>query len=286
MYLGQGECGIPLVPSRIVGGQNANYGKWPWQASIRLENQHFCGGSLISDTFIITAAHCFLNDPSIIVANVRVYLGSYTLSESTAQEVSFKVKNIFNYSTYKKVGDSGDISLVELDGKVTFTDYIIPICLPASTVTFPTGLQSWLTGWGYLQSGVNEQASNVLQEVSLPLINATKCDELYHTSSQGAATANILSDMICAGYIDGGKTACQGDSGGPLVSNDGNRWFLVGVVSFGVGCGLPYRPGVNTLVANYTDWIIKNDPNAIAWADIKNLKNINRRKVKSHYRGY
>uniref|UniRef100_A0A1B8XSW8 Peptidase S1 domain-containing protein n=1 Tax=Xenopus tropicalis TaxID=8364 RepID=A0A1B8XSW8_XENTR len=101
-----------------------------------------------------------------------------------------------------------------------------------------------------------------LQEVTLPLIAANKCNKSYHTYAGGAAQAEIRNDMICTGIPQGGMGACQGDSGGPVSCLKDGLWYLVGVVSFAAGCGLPNRPGVNTLVPSFSDWIVQNDPRA------------------------
>ncbi|KAG8431166.1 hypothetical protein GDO86_019327 [Hymenochirus boettgeri] len=250
------ECGVTLVSSRIVGGQNAKPGLWPWQVSFRSNGRHFCGGSLITNRWIVSAAHCFQNIPTSLVT---VYLGSYNLTDPNPNEVSLSVNHIIIYPNY--TADGGDISLVELSSNVIYTNYILPVCLPAPTVIFPTGLKCWVTGWGDIQYNVNLPNPKTLQEVVVPLIDAQRCTDYYHTpNSAGTSGTNIQSDMICAGYLDGGKDSCQGDSGGPLVCAADDHWFLAGVVSFGEGCGEPYRPGVYTLLTTYSDWIQSHVP--------------------------
>ncbi|CAJ0967525.1 unnamed protein product [Ranitomeya imitator] len=89
-----------------------------------------------------------------------------------------------------------------------------------------------------------------------PIIDRARCDDLYHVGSYTSSSISIiLDDMICSGYIDGGKDSCQGDSGGPLICKVQGVWYQAGVVSWGDGCALSHRPGVYTLVPVYTPWI-------------------------------
>ncbi|XP_053552283.1 transmembrane protease serine 9-like [Bombina bombina] len=255
-------CGRPQVNSRIMGGEDALNGAWPWQVSLRYNGRHFCGGSLVGNKWVISAAHCFSRYPA---SSVKVYLGSYKLSQYNSQEVSIWVKRAICNPIFGGVGTSGDICLLELLNAVNYTDKILPVCLPSAEVQLPSGMYCWVTGWGNIESGVSLPDPQTLQEVQVPLIDAGACDNLYHIkSSTSAYTKIILGDMICAGFIKGGKDSCQGDSGGPLVCAQDGRWYLVGLVSFGEGCGIENRPGVYTRLPAYADWIVENAPEASA----------------------
>uniref|UniRef100_A0A8C3FTF8 Peptidase S1 domain-containing protein n=1 Tax=Chrysemys picta bellii TaxID=8478 RepID=A0A8C3FTF8_CHRPI len=243
-------CEQPMESPRIVGGNNAENGAWPWQVSIREGSNHICGGSLIAESWVVSAAHSI---------TVRLFPNwEYQLQNPSENLVSVSIKEIYHHPSYTNISSSGDIALVELERAVSFNEVIRPICLPASSVEFPAGMECWVTGWGDTQNGESLEAPKTLQEVQVPLIDRDTCNNLFNTSSypdDPQGTDPIKQDMICAGYPEGEKDACQGDSGGPLVCKWDNAWLLAGVVSWGVECARPNRPGVYILLPPYADWI-------------------------------
>ncbi|XP_053326551.1 serine protease 33-like [Spea bombifrons] len=251
-------CGKPLTSDRIVGGQDALYGEWPWQVSLRKGGYHICGGSMIDTQWVITAAHCFIQP--YLPSDYSVNLGAYQLSVPSG--VMAKVSNIYIHPTYKRAGSSGDIALIKLQNPVPYTDYMLPVCIPASDVVFPSGLSCFVTGWGSIRQGVSLPSPQTLQKVQIPIIDRTTCDAMYHANNPTLLpnVTIILWDMICAGFKDGQKDSCQGDSGGPLVCRWDGSWLLAGIVSWGFGCAIPSRPGVYTHVPSYSVWIKQHIP--------------------------
>uniref|UniRef100_A0A3B5LRP3 Peptidase S1 domain-containing protein n=1 Tax=Xiphophorus couchianus TaxID=32473 RepID=A0A3B5LRP3_9TELE len=234
------------APTRIVGGQDASPGRWPWQVSIQTNNSHFCGGSLITDQWVLTAAHYSLHCGEPAAADSQVHLGAYNLSQSNPNEEIRGIALSVVHLDYDRYTYNNDIALLKLSARVNFTDYIQPVCLASHNSTFHEGTHSWVTGFGDLG---NRIFPDILQEVEIPIIGNNKCS----CYNQGFAT--ITENMMCAGLDQGGKDSCQGDSGGPLVTYNSLVWVQGGVVSFGYGCAIPMKPGVYSRVSNYQEWI-------------------------------
>ncbi|XP_062994966.1 suppressor of tumorigenicity 14 protein [Elgaria multicarinata webbii] len=236
---------------RVVGGKDSAVGEWPWQVSLHAKDEgHVCGASLISEKWLVTAAHCFreinsirYNDPKLWTA----YMGLLDQRNRTNNFVQKRsIKSIIRHPYFNDYTFDYDIAVMELASAVTFTKQIRPICLPDASHDFPAGKSIWVTGWGATKE--NGKGAAILQKAEIRVINQTMCNILLPNQ--------MTSRMMCVGILAGDVDACQGDSGGPLTSIEtNNRMLLAGIVSFGDGCARRNKPGVYTRVTQLRAWI-------------------------------
>ncbi|XP_051959039.1 serine protease 33-like [Xyrauchen texanus] len=250
------ECGRPQMFNRIVGGSSAADGAWPWQVDIQTESQgHICGGSVISENWVLSAAHCFPNPND--VSSYIIYVGRQQLHGWNPDETIHRVRQVVVPTGYTDPQLGQDIALVELASPVTWTERIQPICLPTASSQFSSDMKCMITGWGDIRDGVALQGFGPLQEVQVPIIDSKTCQDMFLINP--TENIDIRFDMMCAGFQEGGKDSCQGDSGGPLVCqvSDGT-WVQAGIVSFGLGCAKANRPGVYAKTSSFTSFILSN----------------------------
>lgn len=243
-------CGLiaKIPPTRIVGGKPADPKEWPWIAALlRNGATQFCGGVLITNRHVLTAAHCIVD---FTKESITVRLGEYNFGETgDSAHVDFKVQSMKPHESYDTNTYVNDIALITLDRSTDFSDFIWPVCLPDSDDSY-VGRDATVIGWGTIYFG--GPVASTLQEVTIPVWTNAECDEAYEQ--------NIIDKQLCAGAKEGGKDSCQGDSGGPLLLQQGgaNRWAVAGVVSWGIRCAEAGNPGVYTRVSKYRDWIRQN----------------------------
>ncbi|KAG6923740.1 transmembrane protease, serine 9, partial [Chelydra serpentina] len=243
------DCGSrPTMQTahRIVGGTEASRGEFPWQVSLRENNEHFCGATILTEKWLVSAAHCFneFQDPAVWAA----YMGSISLSGSDSSTVKAGVGRIIPHPSYNTDTADFDVAVLELDSPVPFNKYIQPACLPGPGHRFPAGRKCLISGWGYLKEDFLVKPET-LQKATVELLEQGLCASLY---------SHTLTDrMMCAGYLEGKVDSCQGDSGGPLVCEEpSGKFFLAGIVSWGIGCAEAKRPGVYARVTQLRDWIL------------------------------
>lgn len=222
---------------KIVGGERISISQAPYQASLQLKGTHRCGGSIISASFILTAAHCtyFMS-----VRDLTVRVGTDQI-ESGGNVI--KVKSIRNHPLFNVITMQYDIAILQLASEITLISGVKEIiALPSANDPIEDGSLVFISGWGETKNP--SESSDFLRAVQVPIIKQSVCKEAY---------SFLTNNMVCAGDMNGGIDSCQGDSGGPLRRiSDG---ILIGVVSFGNGCALPRFPGVYSRVANARSWI-------------------------------
>uniref|UniRef100_A0A8C0I102 Ovochymase 1 n=1 Tax=Balaenoptera musculus TaxID=9771 RepID=A0A8C0I102_BALMU len=224
--------------SRISSWGISTVGGHPWQVSLKLGRQHFCGGSLIQDDLVVTAAHCLASLDEKQIKHLTVTAAEYNLFQKDKEEQQIPVSEIIIHPKYNRLGYmSFDIALLYLKHKANFGTTVQRISIPHRGDTFEEGIFCMASGWGKISK--TAEYSNVLQEVELPIMD----DRTYKTMLKGMNLPPLGRTMSCAGFPDGEKDTCQGDSGGPLVCrrDDGN-WVLAGITSWGAGCARGWNP--------------------------------------------
>uniref|UniRef100_A0A8C5WUQ2 Acrosin n=1 Tax=Laticauda laticaudata TaxID=8630 RepID=A0A8C5WUQ2_LATLA len=258
-------CGRhPLVlrhgqSEQVVGGADSQPGAWPWVVSLQLPtitgHKHSCGGSLVSGRWILTAAHCFQNKRVTVnymdLPHWRAVIGAWKLSSLSSEVHVRYIKRIIIHEDYQRSTETSDIALMELDQPVKCSDYIQPACLPDMTVTVSLLNHCYISGWGILGKAAVREVTDVMHEVRVNRFSVAQCN------SSGWYNGAIEEHTLCAGYEEGGADICQGDSGGPLMcQEDGSQPFwIIGITSWGQGCGKVHKPGVYTDTQHFYPWI-------------------------------
>jgi len=254
-----GVCGDAAVSasSYIVGGKETTPHSLPW--TVGLQKRHgsqyynFCGGSILSEHYVLTAAHC-------VKPGDEIYIVAGAHSKKNWENEGgkrYKVEKIINHSQYNIPNRQAehDISLLKIAGGIKLTTHAMPVCLPPATQKWTPGTDFVVSGWGGLNEGAG--GPDKLHQVTVPFVDSDKCAKMYAKIAFDRP-ASYWDTAVCAGREEGGKDSCQGDSGGPMVAKLDGKWTQAGVVSWGYGCARAGYPGVYTDVAYHMDWIKEN----------------------------
>ncbi|XP_032339419.1 serine protease 1-like [Camelus dromedarius] len=217
---------------KIVGGYTCAENSVPYQVSLN-SGYHFCGGSLINSQWVVSAAHCYKS-------SIQVRLGEYNINVVEGNEQFISASKIIRHPSYNSNTLDNDIMLIKLKTAATLNSRVASISLPTSCAS--AGTKCLISGWGNTKSS-GSSTPDLLQCLNAPILSNSACSSAY--------PGQITSNMICVGFLEGGKDSCQGDSGGPVVCNG----KLQGIVSWGYGCAVKGKPGVYTKVCNYVSWI-------------------------------
>ncbi|KAF2896027.1 hypothetical protein ILUMI_10148 [Ignelater luminosus] len=264
-------CG-PFQQKRIEGGDATEIAEYPWMALLQYNTprgrKFSCGGSLISNRYVLTAAHCVTGkDVPREWTLARVRLGEYNITQDEecldtedgplcSRPLDVEIEEIIAHERYdsSNINQYHDIALLRLAEHVNYTDFIKPICIPMTDDLINrnyTGFSLTVAGWGGTSTSTTQ--NDVMLQLAITVRSDYECTAVYKTR------VNIGVGQLCAGG-EQGKDSCKGDSGGPLMVLDATtnyNLYVVGVVSYGlVKCGLENWPGIYTKVSKYVPWIV------------------------------
>ncbi|XP_076980985.1 urokinase-type plasminogen activator [Tamandua tetradactyla] len=252
------QCGQKAVRPRfkIVGGEFTTIENQPWFAAIHKRHRggsttYLCGGSLISPCWVVSAAHCFIND---LKKDYIVYLGQSMLNSNTPGEMKFEVEEVILHEDYsaETLAHHNDIALLKIRSNMSQcaqpSRSIQTICLPMQYNDVHFGASCEITGFGR-ENPLDYLYPDQLKMTVVKLISHQECQQPHYYGSE------VTTKMLCAADPHWETDSCKGDSGGPLVCSSHGRLTLTGIVSWGEGCALKNKPGVYTRVSQFLPWI-------------------------------
>ncbi|CAH2102209.1 unnamed protein product [Euphydryas editha] len=249
LALGLAIATVGTSARRIVGGSVTTIGQYPYSAALLLSTsgsgtfRQACGGSIINNRSILTAAHCFDRYPQANQWRVRV--GS---TNANSGGVVLTTNRITRHGSYSASTINNDVAIIRINGVFSFNNNVRAGSIAGSNYNLPDNAPVWVIGWGATRYG--GAGSSQLRHVQVWVVNQAVCRNRY-----AERFSTITDNMMCTGYLDvGGRDACQGDSGGPVIHNN----VIVGVTSWGYQCAHARYPGVNARVSRFTSWILSN----------------------------
>ncbi|XP_014248389.1 uncharacterized protein LOC106666034 isoform X1 [Cimex lectularius] len=259
-----GQCGVRnahgingRIKNPVYVDGDSEFGEYPWQVAILKkdpqESVYVCGGTLIDPLHVLTAAHCI---KSYTAFDLRVRLGEWDVNHDV-EFFPYEERDVLNVNVHPEFYAGtlyNDLAILRLERAASagVSPHISPACLPDQHADF-TGARCWTTGWGKDAFGDYGKYQNILKEVDVPVLSHHQCQAQLQQTRLGY-DFKLHPGFVCAGGEEG-KDACKGDGGGPMVCERGGIWQLVGVVSWGVGCGQYGVPGVYVKVQHYLPWI-------------------------------
>ncbi|KAK3863635.1 hypothetical protein Pcinc_030617 [Petrolisthes cinctipes] len=257
-----GTCGVQNpIPYRNAGFSEATFGEYPWIAVVLTRTDDYLGGgALISNQWVLTAAHKVHNaNPR----NMKVRLGELDVSTVTDHpqfpHVEVDVAQVIIHPQFDSTNLFNDVALLRLSQPVNTANYphIGPVCLPEQDQIFHGNRQCWVTGFGQDAFGQAGNFQKILKEVDVPMVDPFVCEERLRRTRLGEAFKLDDRSFVCAGGI-AGKDACTGDGGAPLVCRVQNKWYVAGLVAWGIGCAQGDVPGVYVNVPSFVNFIYQN----------------------------
>ncbi|XP_007179856.1 transmembrane protease serine 12 [Balaenoptera acutorostrata] len=252
IYCGTAPLANTFKGSRIVGGTEAQIGAWPWLVSLQIQSgrylAHVCAGSLVKNRWVLTAAHCTKDTRDPVMW--RVVIGTNNIDGRQPHSKKMKVKAIIIHPDFDVESYENDIALFHLKKAVRYNDYIQPICLPFGVFQrLNRNTKCFISGWGRTKEEGN--ITKKLHEAEVHYISRSFCNS---DKSYGDI---IPYTSFCAGDEDGVFDTCRGDSGGPLMCYlpERKRYFVMGITSYGYGCGRKNFPGVYSGPSFYQKWL-------------------------------
>ncbi|XP_023604159.1 probable threonine protease PRSS50 [Myotis lucifugus] len=252
-------CGQTNLSCKMVKGKLVEAGKWPWQVSILFLGMYICSGSVIHHQWVLTAAHCLEREN--VTYSVRV--GSPWIDQKAQTTADVRVHQVILNSQFRAhrywswVGQANNIALLQLERTLTYSKYVWPICLPGLDYRVKDFSLCTVTGWGLPRANGTWPQFRTIREKEVTIMNSKQCEDFYHRFSKIPSLVRVInSQMICVQDTDR-KHFCYETSGEPLSCPVQDTWFLVGIVSWGPGCGQNEAPPIYLRISTYQHWIWK-----------------------------